>query len=68
MTSARSSISGCIQDGLVHISEISDRYVKHPSEVVKVGQIVKVWVLGVDVKKNRISLTMRKPAAKVKNA
>ena len=59
---------GVHQDGLVHISEISDRYVKHPSEVVKVGQIVKVWVLGVDVKKNRISLTMRKPAAKVKNA
>ena len=59
---------GVHQDGLVHISEISDRYVKHPSEVVKVGQIVKVWVLGVDVKKNRISLTMRKPAAMVKNA
>lgn len=59
---------GVHQDGLVHISEISDRYVKHPSEVVKVGQIVKVWVLGVDVKKNRISLTMRKPAAKVKSA
>ncbi len=48
------------QDGLVHISEITDRYIKHPSEVLKVGQVVKVWVKDVDVKKNRIGLTMRK--------
>ncbi len=48
------------QDGLVHISEITDRYIKHPSEVLKVGQIVKVWVKDVDVKKNRIGLTMKK--------
>ncbi len=48
------------QDGLVHISEITDRYIKHPSEVLKVGQIVKVWVKEVDVKKNRIGLTMKK--------
>ncbi len=48
------------QDGLVHISEITDRYIRHPSEVLKVGQIVKVWVKDVDVKKNRIGLTMKK--------
>ena len=51
---------GVHQDGLVHISEISDNYVKHPSDVLKVGQVVKVKVLSVDVKKNRIGLTMRK--------
>ena len=51
---------GVHQDGLVHISEISDGYVKHPSDVLKVGQKVKVKVLAVDLKKNRISLTMRK--------
>lgn len=51
---------GVHQDGLVHISEISDRYIKHPSEVLKVGQIVKVRVLSVDLNKNRIALTMRK--------
>ena len=51
---------GVHQDGLVHISEISDRFIRHPSEVLKVGDIVKVWVLSVDVAKKRISLTMRK--------
>ncbi len=51
---------GVHQDGLVHISEITERYIKHPSEVLKVGQIVKVWVKDVDVKKNRIGLTMKK--------
>ncbi len=51
---------GVHQDGLVHISEITDRYIKHPSEVLKVGQIVKVWVKDVDVKKKRIGLTMKK--------
>ena len=51
---------GVHQDGLVHISQLSDRYIKHPSEVVKVGDIVKVRVLAVDVAKKRISLTMRK--------
>lgn len=50
---------GVHQDGLVHISQICDRYIKHPSEVLKVGDIVKVRILSVDVKKNRISLTMR---------
>lgn len=48
------------QDGLVHISQITDKYIKHPSEVLKVGDIVTVWVLAVDVKKNRISLTMKR--------
>ena len=50
---------GVHQDGLVHISELSDKYVKHPLDVVKVGDIVNVRVLGVDVKKKRISLTMK---------
>ncbi|MBQ3816879.1 MAG: RNA-binding transcriptional accessory protein [Clostridia bacterium] len=51
---------GVHQDGLVHISHITDRFIKHPSAVLKVGDIVKVWVLSVDVQKKRISLTMRK--------
>lgn len=51
---------GVHEDGLVHISQITDRFIKHPSEVLKVGDIVKVWVLSVDIKKKRISLTMRK--------
>lgn len=50
---------GVHQDGLVHISEISERYVKHPSELLSVGDHVKVRVLGVDLKKKRISLTMK---------
>lgn len=50
---------GVHQDGLVHISQICDKYIKHPSEVLKVGDIVNVKILSVDVKKNRISLTMR---------
>ena len=50
---------GVHQDGLVHISEIADRYVKHPSQVVSVGDVVKVLVLGVDEKKKRISLSMK---------
>ena len=49
---------GVHQDGLVHISRMCDRYIKHPSEVVKVGDIVKVWVVSVDEKKKRIALTM----------
>ena len=51
---------GVHQDGLVHISQITDKFIKHPSEALKVGDIVKVWVLSVDVAKKRISLTMRK--------
>ncbi len=53
---------GVHQDGLVHISQITDRFIKHPLEVLKVGDIVKVWVLQVDVAKKRISLTMKPPA------
>jgi len=52
---------GVHQDGLVHISQICDRYIKHPLEVVKVGDVVTVWVLDVDLNKKRISLTMKKP-------
>ena len=50
---------GVHQDGLVHISQLSDRFVKHPSEVVKVGDVVKVRVLSVDIPKKRIALTMK---------
>ena len=50
---------GVHQDGLVHISQVCDKYIKHPSEVLSVGDIVKVKVLSVDVKKKRISLTMK---------
>ena len=50
---------GVHQDGLVHISQICDRYIKHPSEVLHVGDIVKVKILEVDVNKKRISLTMK---------
>ena len=50
---------GVHQDGLVHISELSDRFVKHPSEVVSLGVAVRVRVLSVDIKKKRISLSMK---------
>ena len=50
---------GVHQDGLVHISQISDKFIKHPSEAVAVGDIVKVVVLDVDEKKHRISLSMK---------
>jgi len=50
---------GVHQDGLVHISELSDRFVRNPMDVVSVGDIVKVRVLDVDVKRNRISLSMK---------
>jgi len=51
---------GVHQDGLVHISNITDKYIKHPSEVLKVGQSVNVTVLEVDIKRKRIALTMKK--------
>jgi uncharacterized protein len=57
---------GVHQDGLVHISELSDRYIKEPSDVVKVGQIVKVHVLSVDPKIKRIALSMKTQGAKPK--
>lgn len=50
---------GVHQDGLVHLSEISNDYIKHPSEILKVGDIVTVKVIGVDVEKKRISLTIK---------
>lgn len=50
---------GVHQDGLVHISEITNRFIRHPSEVVSVGDIVKVMVLSVDILKKRISLSMK---------
>ena len=50
---------GVHQDGLVHISQICDKFIKHPGEVLKVGDIVTVWVISVDSKKGRISLTMK---------
>ncbi len=52
---------GVHQDGLVHISQLANRRVRHPSEVCAVGDIVTVWVLAVDEQKKRISLTMKKP-------
>ena len=50
---------GVHQDGLVHISQITDRYIKHPLEAVSVGDVVDVKVLAVDLEKKRISLTMK---------
>ena len=50
---------GVHQDGLVHISQMSERFIKHPLEVVSVGDIVEVSVLSVDLKKQRIQLTMK---------
>jgi uncharacterized protein len=55
---------GVHQDGLVHISELADRYVKEPSDVVKVGQLVKVHVLTADAKTKRIALSMKTPGVK----
>ena len=52
---------GVKEDGLVHISKLSNRYVKHPMDVVQVGQVVKVWVINVDLKKGRLSLSMIDP-------
>ena len=52
---------GVHQDGLVHISQITNRYIKHPSDILKVGDIVTVWVISVDTAKNRIALTMKNP-------
>ena len=52
---------GVHQDGLVHISRMANRFIRHPSEVVKIGDTVKVWVLEADVQRKRISLTMLPP-------
>ncbi len=53
---------GVHQDGLVHISQLADRFVSDPGDVVKVGQRVKVRVLSVDLERGRIGLTMKSPA------
>lgn len=50
---------GVKQDGLVHISKLSNKFIKHPMEVVKVGDIVNVRVLDVDINKGKISLSMK---------
>ncbi len=52
---------GVHQDGLVHVSQVCDRFIRHPAEVLKVGDVVTVWVLAVEAAKKRISLTMKKP-------
>jgi uncharacterized protein len=52
---------GVKQDGLVHISRLSDKFVKHPTDVVAVGDVVTVWVIGIDEKKGRIQLSMVAP-------
>jgi uncharacterized protein len=52
---------GVKQDGLVHISKLSNRFVKHPLDVVAVGDVVTVWVELVDSQKQRVSLTMLEP-------
>ena len=51
---------GVHQDGLVHISRMSEKFIRHPSEAVAVGDVVRVWVVDVDQKKKRIALTMVK--------
>ena len=55
---------GVHEDGLVHISKISKKHIKHPLDVVSVGQIVTVWVVSVDLRKNRLELTMIDPSKK----
>lgn len=54
---------GVKQDGLVHISKLAKRFVKHPMDVVSVGQVVTVWVDSVDLNKGRVALTMLPPEA-----
>ena len=54
---------GVHQDGLVHVSQLADRFVRDPNDVVKVGQKVKVTVMSVDLERGRIALTMRSGAA-----
>ena len=52
---------GVKQDGLVHISKLADRFVKHPSDIVAVGDTVTVWVEKIDKERGKISLSMVKP-------
>ena len=55
---------GVKQDGLVHISRMKKGFVKHPSDVVAVGDIVTVWVIEIDMKKGRVALSMLPPVEK----
>ena len=55
---------GVKQDGLVHISKLSQSYIKHPTDVVAVGDVVTVWIMDVDVQKQRITLSMIEPTSK----
>ena len=59
---------GVHQDGLVHISQICDRYIKHPGEVLKVGDLVNVLVLETDPDKKRISLSIKQAGKKSQDA
>ena len=59
---------GVHQDGLVHVSELADRFVKDPRDVVKAGDVVKVRVKNVDVERKRIALTMRSGAIETQSA
>jgi uncharacterized protein len=59
---------GVHQDGLVHVSQLADRFVRDPNDVVKVGQKVKVTVVSVDLERNRIALTMKSGAPAEKTA
>jgi len=52
---------GVKEDGLVHISKMSKKFIKHPLDIVSVGRVIKVWVIGVDLKKGRLQLTMLAP-------
>jgi len=52
---------GVKQDGLVHVSQLSKKFVKNPMDIVSVGDIVDVWILDIDEKKGKVSLTMIDP-------
>ena len=52
---------GVKQDGLVHISKLSKKYVKNPMDIISVGDIVDVWILNIDKNKEKVSLTMINP-------
>jgi len=58
---------GIKEAGLVHISKMSNRYIRHPLEVVSVGDIVKVWVVGVDLDRKRLQLSMLDPKTELEN-
>ena len=59
---------GIKQDGLVHVSQLADRYVASPAEVVRLGQQVEVRVVGIDLARGRIALTMRRGEAPAKES